>query len=95
MASLINILFAVLDPLHIVRRYFLKPVLDIAMVAFTEYKEKTKSSARNAQNLLLRFGILLLASIVILWSAIFMYITFYYAYMPAIAHIRPVYMQFK
>lgn len=32
---------------------------------------------------------------VIVWIAVLMYVSFYYAYMPTVSHIRPVFLLFK
>jgi seipin len=95
MALFINILLNVFDPLGIGRKFLLRPLWDIANVVLSQYKEKTKASFTSMQSMFLRFGILLLAVIVILWTAVFMYLTFYMTFMPVVSHIRPVHLQFK
>ena len=32
---------------------------------------------------------------VIIWIAVLMYVSFYYAYMPTMSHVRPVFLHFK
>jgi len=32
---------------------------------------------------------------VIIWIAVLMYVSFYYAYMPTVSHVRPVFLLFK
>ena len=39
-------------------------------------------------------GVALVAAIVI-WVAIFLYVAFYYTYIPSVSHIRPVHLQFR
>lgn len=40
-------------------------------------------------------GIFSMIIITIVWVSIFLYIAFYYAYMPSLMFSRPVHMQFK
>ena len=39
-------------------------------------------------------GVALVAAIII-WVAIFLYVAFYYTYIPSVSHIRPVHLQFR
>ncbi|GAB0086172.1 Seipin [Sergentomyia squamirostris] len=83
------------DPFGIIRGYVVKPASDFAFSLFVHYKNRTAEGVNNVRELILKILIVLFAIAVVAWTAIFMYITFYYTYMPAIAHMRPVHMQFK
>lgn len=82
-------------PLNIFRCYVVHPIAVKTQKTYEEYKVRTAQGAVSAREILFKFSILALAAAIIIWLAIFMYIAFYYTYMPPIAHIRPVHMQFK
>lgn len=82
-------------PLTIFRYYVFCPIAVKTQNTFEEYKLRSTQGVVSAREILIKFSIVALAAAIIIWLAIFMYIAFYYTYMPAIAHIRPVYMQFK
>lgn len=82
-------------PFDIVRSYLFQPIVDRTQSTYEGYKKSTKEGVVTARELIFKLAIVALAAAVIIWLAIFMYIAFYYTYMPAIAHIRPVHMQFK
>jgi len=39
-------------------------------------------------------GVALVAAVIV-WVAIFLYVAFYYTYIPSVSHIRPVHLQFR
>lgn len=82
-------------PLNIFRCYVVHPIAHKTHTTYEDYKLRTTQGVVSAREVLFKFSIVALAAAIILWLAIFMYIAFYYTYMPAIAHIRPVYMQFE
>lgn len=73
----------------------LNPILDITGAAFVHYKEKTNKGVTSARGIAVKLTVGAMAAAIIIWTSVFMYIAFYYTYMPAIGHIRPVHMQFK
>lgn len=89
------IAFLLALPFEIFRSYIIQPVLNKTQPTYDDYKERTKQGVISAREIMIKFMILALASAIIIWMAVFMYIAFYYTYMPAIAHIRPVHMHFK
>lgn len=95
MDNLIQLAINIFDPFKIYRKYVIKPLVDVGLVALGTYKEKTQDSMTSARELILRIAFSFFAAAVIIWTAIFMYVAFYYAYMPTVAHMRPVYMQFQ
>lgn len=82
-------------PFELLRGYIFQPVIDRTQETYDDYKARTKQGVVSAREVAIKLSILGLAAAVILWLAVFMYIAFYYTYMPAIAHNRPVHMQFK
>ncbi|XP_055711005.1 seipin [Phlebotomus papatasi] len=90
-----RMLVNLVDPFGVIRNFVVKPANDFAFSLFVHYKNRTTEGVHNVRELLLKALIVLFAAAVIIWTAVFMYITFYYTYMPAIAHMRPVHMQFK
>lgn len=91
--GLVSLIFGL--PFEIARGYIFKPALDRTYSRYEDYKTRTKEGVSSAREVAFKLAIVALAAAVIIWLAIFMYIAFYYTYMPAIAHIRPVHMQFK
>lgn len=85
----------VVDPFKIYRNYIIGPIFDIFYAAIDGYKARTKDSVSSVKDVVLKVAVGIFAAAIIIWTAIFMYIAFYYGYMPAVAHMRPVYMQFK
>lgn len=63
--------------------------------AYDRVKVKTDQKVESMRELVLRIGLVAFVTAMIIWFAVFIYATFYYAYMPAISHTRPVHMQFK
>ena len=47
------------------------------------------------RNLALQMLTLISIFVIILWISVFMYGSFYYAYMPQVAHERPVNLEFR
>lgn len=84
----------VIDPFGILRKLVLRPILDVTSAAFAHYKEKTSEGVSSARDVAVKVTIIAVATAIIIWASVFLYIAFYYTYMPAIAHVRPVYMQF-
>ena len=59
------------------------------------YRQRTVDNVLEIRELFVKGGVVALVAAVILWFAIFLYVAFYYAYMPSISHVRPVHLQFK
>lgn len=51
--------------------------------------------SKKSQDLAIRVSLLVLASTALIWLAVFMYLTFYYMYMPVVEHILPVNIQYE
>lgn len=87
--------FLMAMPFELLHAYIIHPILQRTQLTYDDYKNRTKDGVVSAREIFIKLLILALAAAVIIWMAVFMYIAFYYTYMPAIAHIRPVHMQFK
>ncbi|XP_044747806.1 seipin [Coccinella septempunctata] len=59
------------------------------------YKSRTKTGVNNIREVLLRGSIVALLTALIVWLSIFMYVAFYYVYVPTITHEKPVYLTFR
>lgn len=81
-------LIRLVDPFGIIRNNIVQPLY----VLYDQYKESTLD---NVREVLIRLAVILFVFACVFWAAIFFYVTFYYSYMPQIAHMRPVYMQYK
>lgn len=62
---------------------------------FNNYRQRTANNVQEIRELFVKGGVVALVAAFILWIAIFLYVAFYYAYMPSISHVRPVHLQFK
>ncbi|XP_069677157.1 seipin isoform X1 [Periplaneta americana] len=60
-----------------------------------DYRQRTVEGVNELRELAFRGGIVALVAAIILWIAIFLYVAFYYTYMPSISHVRPVHLQFE
>lgn len=89
-----NVLLTLVDPFQIGRNYVLHPVWNLLQDYYKDTKEKTHSGLLSARDLIFRLIIVLFAFGIILSTAVFMYICFYYTYVPLKAHARPAHMQF-
>ncbi|XP_055902254.1 seipin [Eupeodes corollae] len=93
--GLLNIIIFFFDPLGIMRKLFFRPALNLTSNIYDQFRTKTNNGVLTIKELSLRLFIVSFAVALIIWSAVFLYVAFYYAYMPAMSHIRPVHMQFK
>ncbi|XP_016986519.1 seipin [Drosophila rhopaloa] len=84
-----------LDPLGLGRRFFIRPALNLGWNVYDRVRSKADEKVGTVRELVLRLGLIAFAVVLIIWLAVFMYAAFYYVYMPAISHTRPVHMQFK
>lgn len=89
------LIFLMALPFEIVNSFIVQPLVQRTQQTYDDYKKRTKEGVLTAREIIIKLLILALAAAVIIWMAVFMYIAFYYTYMPAIAHIRPVHMQFE
>lgn len=87
--------FTMALPFEMVNSFIVQPLLLRTLQTYDDYRNRTKEGALTVREIIVKLFILALAAAVVIWMAVFMYIAFYYTYMPAIAHIRPVHMQFK
>ncbi|XP_063233746.1 seipin [Bacillus rossius redtenbacheri] len=71
------------------------PVFSFFRHGIEQYRRKTASGVQNLRELLFSGGIVALVASVIVWFAVFLYVAFYYTYMPTMSHIRPVHLQFR
>uniref|UniRef100_A0A1A9V2Z0 Seipin n=1 Tax=Glossina austeni TaxID=7395 RepID=A0A1A9V2Z0_GLOAU len=95
MNALLRLFVFFFDPLGIGRKVFVRPTVRFALKIYDKFKVKADEKVNTVRELILRLGLIAFAVVLIIWTAVFMYVVFYYAYMPPISHTRPVYMQFK
>lgn len=57
-------------------------------------KEKTLNTANNTFDTFIKGGILFLFCVTIVWVSVFLYVVFYYTYVPSVEHIKSVNLQF-
>ncbi|XP_017483445.1 PREDICTED: seipin isoform X1 [Rhagoletis zephyria] len=95
MNFLIRFIIFLLDPSGLVRRLLVRPAVQIGYNIYDDIKSRADEKVGSLKELVLRVGLVAFAVVLIIWIAVFMYVAFYYTYMPAISHTRPVHMQFK
>ncbi|KAK4016626.1 seipin isoform X2 [Daphnia magna] len=59
------------------------------------YRKQVLLAAFSFKDWVYRVFAFLLTTSFILWLSVFIYVTFYYSYVPAISHIRPVHLEFN
>jgi len=85
----------IIDPFKIMRNLIFWPIIDMFSTILNHYKNRTKDGVTSAKDIILRISVIAFATALIIWASIFMYVAFYYTYMPTTAHIRPVHLQFR
>lgn len=85
----------VMGPKNIYRDRFKLPLVRFAHTTVEHYKIRTNQGISSAKDVLLRGIIVAFVTSLLVWLSIFMYLAFYYAYVPRISHERPVYVQFE
>lgn len=95
MFGLLSCLNVLRHPRKYYRERFKIPVIRFVHETVQLYKRKTETGVNNVKEVIFRGSIVALATALLVWLSVFMYIAFYYAYVPAITHERPVYLQFR
>ncbi|SPP89492.1 seipin [Drosophila guanche] len=95
MNFLVRFIVFCFDPLGLGRRFLVRPALNVGWNVYDRVRSKADEKVGTVRELVLRLGLIAFAVVLIIWLAVFMYAAFYYIYMPAISHTRPVHMQFK
>ncbi|CAH0718562.1 unnamed protein product, partial [Brenthis ino] len=88
-------ILAYLSPFKVFRDFVKYPIETFVSDQYTGYKKKTNESITSVKELLYRAGLVAVLLSAILWISIFLYVIFYYTYMPNVTHVRPVHLQFK
>ncbi|KAB0803570.1 hypothetical protein PPYR_00540 [Photinus pyralis] len=71
------------------------PLIKFVYETVQLYRLRTRKGIDSVRELFLRGTIVAAATSVLVWLSIFMYMAFYYVYVPTISHERPVFLQFK
>ncbi|KAJ8919999.1 hypothetical protein NQ315_006529 [Exocentrus adspersus] len=87
--------FLRLGPREYVRQKFKLPLVKFIHDTVNLYKSRTKTGVNNIREILLRGTVIVFITALLVWLSIFMYIAFYYVYVPTISHERPVHLKFK
>lgn len=87
--------FALRHPRAFYRTKISGPLIKFVYDTVQVYKLRTKKGINSLREILLRGTIVAAATSVLVWLSIFMYMAFYYMYVPTISHERPVFLQFK
>ncbi|XP_067621895.1 seipin [Eurosta solidaginis] len=95
MNFILRLIVFILDPLGLGRRLLIRPALKLGYKVYYELKCRADEKVDSVKEWVLRIGLIAFVVIFIIWIAVFLYVAFYYTYMPAISHTRPAHMQFK
>lgn len=58
-------------------------------------KSRAQTGVNNIKDVLFRGSVIALITALLVWLSIFMYVAFYYAYVPSIAHEKPIHLGFE
>lgn len=84
-----------LGPREYVRQKVKLPLIKFVHDTLNLYKTRTKAGVNNIKEVLIKGTVIALITALLVWLSIFMYIAFYYAYVPTVSHERPVHLKFK
>ncbi|CAG9113700.1 unnamed protein product [Plutella xylostella] len=84
-----------LSPARVYRELLRRPVAEFLRAQAEGYRRRGAAGLRGAREALLRAAVVAVFVSAILWLSVFMYVVFYYTYMPNVTHVRPVHLQFK
>lgn len=71
------------------------PVVKFVYGTVALYKKKTTDGVNNIREVIFRGTVVALTTALLVWLSIFMYLAFYYTFVPVISHERPVHLQFR
>ncbi|CAB0008427.1 unnamed protein product [Nesidiocoris tenuis] len=77
-----RLIYRILEYLGVIHRY-------------DKLKAKTVQSTYDTIDAVFKVGIAVLFCLVLVWVSVLFYVLFYYTYVPAIEHIKPVHLQFS
>lgn len=86
---------AYINPFKVLRDFVRHPIAAFMNDQYTGYKKKTSESITSVKEIIYRLAVLSVFLSASLWISIFLYVAFYYTYMPNVTHVRPVHLQFK
>ncbi|XP_030763023.1 seipin isoform X2 [Sitophilus oryzae] len=84
-----------LGPREYVKQRIKLPIIKFIHDSVSLYKTRTKNGVHNLRDILLRGAIIAFITSLLVWLSIFMYLAFYYVYVPTLRHERPVHLKFK
>lgn len=88
----INLLF---KPIELYRNKIKLPLVRFVYETIELYKQRTRKGVNSVRDIFFKGSLIAFITSLLVWLSIFMYVAFYYAYVPAISHERPVFLQFK
>jgi seipin len=84
-----------MGPREFIRQRFKLPLVKFIHDTINLYKTRTQTGVNHIREILFRGTVVALITALLVWLAIFMYVAFYYAYVPTISHERPVFLKFR
>lgn len=93
--GLIGLALMILDPFKIVRRYIFRPVATLGLAVAEEYKARKEQSVNTTKTVFLKLIVVVLVGFSVVWASIFLYLYFYYSYMPSVLHVKDVHLNMR
>lgn len=93
--GLLGLVLMILDPFKIVRNYVFKPVATLGLAAAEEYRARKEKSVTTTKNVFLKLLVVVLVGFSVVWASIFLYLYFYYSYMPSVLHVKDVHLNIR
>ncbi|KFB43523.1 AGAP003143-PA-like protein [Anopheles sinensis] len=93
--ALVGLLLMILDPFKIIRNYVFKPIATLGLAAAEEYQARKAKSVKTTKNVFLKLIIVVLVGFSVVWASIFLYLYFYYSYMPSVLHMKDVHLNIR
>jgi hypothetical protein len=93
--KLSTLIWELLHPFQTLKVRVKKPLRKYLQAVFSKYKSKTTDGFADAREILFKAGVLALIMSIVIGISVFLYVAFYYTYIPSTRHVRPVHFQYK
>jgi seipin len=93
--KIFNIWINIADPFKIVRKLILRPITNLIVAAYEEYRPKTQEKLEHTQNAVLKLIAAMIVFFLLFCGSVLMYILFYLTYMPTVVQVKPAFMQYN
>lgn len=97
MSKIFRVIFSIFTfrPISWFKTNIKLPLVKFIYETIELYKQRTRKGVNNVRDVLFRGSVIAFVTSLLVWLSVFMYVSFYFAYVPAVSHERPVYLQFE